>query len=29
VQIDMFDMTTQKADLSFRFALKPDGTPAP
>ena len=29
VQIDMFDMATQKADLAFRFALKPDGTPAP
>jgi hypothetical protein len=29
VQVDMIDYTTGQPDTSFRFALKPDGTPAP
>lgn len=29
VQVDMIDYQTGKADLGFRFALKPDGSPAP
>ena len=29
LQIDMMDMTSGLADASFRFAIHPDGTPAP
>jgi hypothetical protein len=29
IQVDMIDSTTGQPDTSFRFALKPDGTPAP
>jgi hypothetical protein len=29
LQVDMIDYTTGLADTSFRFAIKPDGTPAP
>jgi hypothetical protein len=29
IQVDMIDYSTGKADSSFRFAVKPDGTPAP
>jgi len=29
IQVDMLDYATRATDTSFRFAVKPDGTPAP
>jgi hypothetical protein len=29
IEVDMIDYATGLADTAFRFALKPDGTPAP